>query len=198
MKKKAIVAFAVVLLTMLGAIQTKAQYLPSSLESSRGYLVDQNGNKLSDQEVLLAVGEEIYHDTYVGASKQYRIGHKLLKGGIVGVCVGTGITLGSAILVATGTSTYREYWKYGPDSQGQPNQVTEMDGRGVVGIVGMAAGITVMTLGAVALEAGIPFMCIGGKRLNWVAENYNENQRSRDVSLRFGTGRYGTGLVLTF
>jgi hypothetical protein len=102
-------------------------------------------------------------------------------------------------MTAAGTVKFSEYDAYGPNQQpGYPRQITEMDGLAAIGILGMATGLTVMTLGAVVLEAGIPFMCIGGRRLNWVAENYNENQRPTDVSLRFGAGRYGTGLVLTF
>lgn len=188
MKKKVIACLAVALLTTLGAIQTKAQYLPASLESSRGYLIDQNGDRLSDQDVLLAVGEEIYHDTYEGARKQYKVGDRLLKGGIIGVAAGTAVTLSSAVLLATGQVVVDQ----------QSRQVTGMDMSAAMGILGIYTGVTVVALSAVVLEAGIPFKIIGSRRLNWVAENYNENQRSGNVSLRFGAGRYGTGLVLSF
>lgn len=188
MKKKVFAVIALVLLTTIGAIQTKAQYLPSSLESSRGYLIDQNGDRLSDRDVRMAIGEEIYHDTYVGARKQYQAGDKLLKGGIIGLAAGTAVTLSSAILLATGEVMVNQ----------QTREVTSMDMSAAMGVLGVYAGITAMTLGAVVLEAGIPFKIIGSRRLNWVAENYNENQRPGNISLRFGAGQYGTGLVLSF
>lgn len=188
MKKKVIAALAVILLTALGAIQTKAQYLPTSLESSRGYLIDQNGDRLSDRDVRTAIGEEIYHDTYVGARKQYQVGDKLIKGGIIGLASGTGVMLSSCILFATGEVTVNQ----------QTREVTNMDMSAAVGILGVYAGFAVMSIGALALDAGIPFKIIGSRRLNWVAENYNEYQRPGNVSLRFGAGQYGTGLVLSF
>ena len=158
------------------------------MEESDGRLVDEHGHKLSDREVLEAIGDEIYDETYRGACKQYKAGNALIKGGVAGMIAGSAISLTSLVLSLTGEIVIN------PETY----EVKQVDPSTAIGLIGVGSGLYVSMLGAVVLSAGIPLKTIGYKRLSWVAENYNESQDRRNYSLRFGAGKYGTGLVVNF
>ena len=188
MKKSLLFALSAVLFAMLSTVRASAQYLPRVLEEEQGYLMDENGQKLSDEDVRFVVGDEIYNATYKGARKQYRAGNALIKGGVAGMIAGSVTTLGSTIMFVTG----------GMIIDPETYEVEQVDARAILGVLGIATGISVTAVGALALSAGIPLKTIGYKRLDWIADNYNENNGRRNVTLKLGAGKYGTGLVVTF
>ena len=50
--------------------------------------MNQDGRRLSDDELIDLIGEDIYFNTVVGARKQYNVGRKLLVGGLIGMGAG--------------------------------------------------------------------------------------------------------------
>ena len=167
----------------------EAQYLPSRMEAVRGSLVDENGTVLSANAVLAAIGQEIYDETYVGANKQYNVGRKLFTGGLIGVGAGVAVTVASAVVFANANLSYTT------DSNGF-RHYRNLDAAGTVGVLGMSAGVTAAALGFSAFSVGLVFKTIGGKRLQWVADDYNA--RTSPVTVRLGAGKYGSGLVVNF
>lgn len=75
---------------------------------------------------------------------------------------------------------------------------------GAVGLAGLdgdiyTCGIAMDALGAMMLDAGIPLLIIGKKRLNWCADDYNRSKNGYPaVTLNVGAQRYGTGISLRF
>ena len=51
-------------------------------------LVDQNKVVLSDQALIMLVGNDIYEQTVIGARKQYKAGNGLIWGGVAGIAAG--------------------------------------------------------------------------------------------------------------
>ena len=165
-----------------------AQYV----QRHKANLVDANGNILSDAQVLDLVGEEIFHETYVGAKKQYNAGRKMLIGGAIGAGAGLATTLigfnlayDSAYLTDRGIVAYRN------ETEATIGFIcdvcNELANRGVRVIV---AG-----LGLSVLEAGIPLHIIGKKRLDWVAE---EGSKASNLTLHAGATPNGFGITLNF
>lgn len=188
MKKTLLFALSAVLFTTLFSVRASAQYLPRMLEEEKGYLIDENGLKLSDDDVRFVVGDEIYNATYRGARKQFKAGNALIKGGVAGMIAGSVLSVGSLGMFMAGTMIVD------PESY----EVEQVDARAILGVLGVVTGLTVSTAGALALSAGIPLKTIGYKRLDWIADQYNENHGRRDVAIKLGAGKYGTGLVVTF
>ena len=56
-------------------------------------------------------------------------------------------------------------------------------------------GTLLMTVGAIALDAGIPFAIIGKKRLNWIADDYNAR---KGLTYQIGATPNGVGLAFRF
>ena len=164
------------------AQSANAQYAPSSLRRDHGNLVDSRGNILSDAEVLNLVGEQVYNETYVGAKKQYKIGHKLVWGGVAGTVVGLGAMVGGQYLFANNT-----YWA-GNDVTEQTIHFSD-EGKGMAGLVLCVGGLLMTSLSSIALEVGIPFTVIGKKRLDWVGVN---------LTYHVGATPNGVGIALNF
>ena len=157
-----------------------AQYV----QRHKANLVDVNGNILSDTEVLDLVGEEIFHETYVGAQKQYNAGRKMLIGGAIGAgaglatsLIGFNLAYDSAYLQENGKVAYRN------------------EAEAAIGFLCYYGGVVVAGLGLSVLEAGIPLHIIGKKRLDWVAE---EGSKASNVSFNVGATPNGVGLTLRF
>ena len=157
-----------------------AQYV----QRHKANLVDANGNILSDAQVLDLVGEEIFHETYVGAKKQYNAGRKMLIGGAIGAGAGLATTLigfnlayDSAYLTDRGIVAYRN------------------ETEATIGFICYYGGVIVAGLGLSVLEAGIPLHIIGKKRHDWVAE---EGSKASNLTLHAGATPNGFGITLNF
>ena len=163
---------------MLHSLSALSQ-MPQKLEQTRGRLEDENGHLLTDNEAALILPRNLYQDTYIGATKQFKIGWNIEKSGIIVSGVGTGILAASGISfllnsqkgyvrcndgnIYYGGLVYRDISK-APITQGI-----------------FTCGAIVTGVGLVLLGVGIPLHCIGRSRLYWVADQYN-----------------GTGLALQF
>lgn len=174
-----------VMLMLLPAFAALAQYVPSQIEQSKGRLLDDNGEVMPDFMVKRLVGDEIFEETYLGAVKQYKAGKWLMLGG--GLVVGAGVAV-SGVSLGVFFVNYVNIWKGENlwDSFSQAKDVLSWFYR----------GFSIAGLGASVFTMGIIFKTVGWKRLEWVAEEYNNGRPA--VTLRFGAGEYGTGLVLNF
>lgn len=192
MKKLFVIALAAVAL-VASSVVASAQYKPSSLSRYRADLQDQNGQVLSDQEVFQLIGEDIYNETYKGARTQYKAGNALIIAGaatagvgLVGTVAGVlaidyGIKNGAIVVVESKKGQY---------------DLTKCTQNGKLAILGYAGGVTLLAVGATCLAVGIPLKVIGTKRLNWVAEDYNNNAVAANLNVGFTAN--GAGLVLNF
>ena len=190
MKKIAILCGLVAALMCLTQ-SAKAQY--AQIHRDGAGFVDDRGAALSNQEVRDLVGDEIYFDTVVGASKQYRVGGKLIRGGAITLGAGllSGLS-GAALLIS---SDHHDY--YPGQEQYQRKSYHEYDETAeAAGVLLLTGGYVAMFVGGALLEAGIPIRIIGQIRLNWVENNYNDY--SRNVSLHVGAAPHGVGLTLRF
>lgn len=176
------------LLMLAPAFAALAQYIPAQIEQSRGRLLDDQDEVIPDFMVQRLVGDEIYEETYVGAVKQYKTGKRLLFAGIAGMGAGVAVT---GVSTVTFFVNYIKMW--GPPSeehdpwQGLSDAKDSLDW--------MLRGAYIAGIGFSVFTMGVIFKSIGKKRLEWVADDYNERH---PVSLRFGNGQYGTGLVFNF
>jgi hypothetical protein len=168
--KKALILLLGIL--VLGIGQAQAQMNPDFISMKKGKFYDENGMVLSPEQIKQIIGNEIYKDTYLGATKQYKAGKTLVAAGAIGFGVGIATAVGCAA-------------KYNSDEY-----LDTIDETLEAGIYG---GYILAVLGGLALDAGIPFLIIGKNRLNWIAENYNE---TKSVSLRLTGCSAGTGLGL--
>ena len=190
MKKFFVLALSAAVALLASNVVASAQYLPSTLKHYKAGLMDEKGHVLTDQEVLYALGDEDYNETYRGAVTQYKAGNALMITGIATAATGLVGTVAGAWATDYGVRT--NHIKIG-EVNGKKT-ITEADSKGVLAIAGLVAGATLLTAGVTCLAVGIPLKSIGTKRLNWLADDYN-----KDVAyLRFGAGEYGTGLVLNF
>jgi hypothetical protein len=169
------------------AQNANAQYIPNQIHRAGAGFVDEHHRILSDNELIDAVGIDIFEDTVLGARKQYNAGRKLITGGAIGLGAGLVGTLAGAAFIAASGATYYE--------QGQTRYEIVDDGCAIAGASLLALGISAMTAGSAALSAGIPLKVIGQSRLNWVENDYNERQ---DYSLHVGAAPHGIGLTLQF
>lgn len=175
-------------LTLFGLLLTLftayAQYLPSRMDQVRGSLINESGEELSDQEVFLYVGQDVFSDTYIGAKRQYRTGSGLLTGGLIAVGAGTAVSTLSYFVFINSLADIAT------SKSGKVSAVPLL-----MGYEFMYVGLGVAVTGFQVLSAGIILKNIGRHRLQWVADDYNGKS---PVSLHFGAGQYGTGLVLNF
>ena len=191
MKKIIVLAIAAVAFIASG-ITANAQYRPGTLSQHRAGLEDENGHTLTDQEVFQLIGEDVYNQTYVGATKQYKTG-KILT--IVGAATaGVGLVGTIAGSVATAYAIENGHVTY--ETQNGQKVVKGYDDKAALAVLGFAAGISLLAAGNICLSAGIPLQIIGKKRLDWIATEYNHSNYSANI--RFGAGQYGTGVVLSF
>ena len=168
-----LIAVAAMLFCSIDANAQYAQPAPQALEIHSGRLTAEGGRTLSDNEVRLLVGDEIFQKTYVGARRQYNTGIALLSGGLAGV--GAGI----ALMVTADNSGVRS-----------DNYYDECDGRAALGALLMIAG-------GACIDVGVPFLIIGKRRLSWIAEDYNMTN-SPAYSFNIEGTSNGVGLVIRF
>ena len=155
----------------IGLGQVRAQVMPEYLEMNRGRFYDENGHRLTDGQMRNIIGDKIYEETYIGATKQFNAGKKLITFGAIGFGVG----LASAVC---STALYNYY---------------EED----VYLGGIYLGCVVGGLGALALNAGIPLKIFGKSRLYWIADDYNES-KGYTLHVTGCSAGPGLGLALVF
>lgn len=102
---------------------------------------------LSEQEILDAIGNEVYEETYVGALRQRNSGLGLVISGGVVSAAGLGAYVGSLVSLGKGN-------------------------RAALPLT--ALGIGTLAAGTTLLSVGIPLLVIGNKRLHWVVDNANQ------------------------
>lgn len=175
----------ILLLMLIPAYAALAQYVPSQIEQKKGCLLDDNGEVMPDYMVQRLVGDDIYNQTYVGAVKQYKTGKRLITGGIIvagaGVAVSSvslGIFMADYIKIWGGTQNLWDAFTGAKDS-----------------LSWFYRGFSIAGVGASVFTMGLIFKTIGWKRLEWVAEEYNNRH---PAVLEFGVGEFGTGLVYRF
>lgn len=81
------------------AQNASAQYA-GPIHRNGAYLADARGNILSNHEVLNLIGEQVYDETYVGASKQRKTGKTLIWTGLIGTGAGVAGAYFGAKMVA--------------------------------------------------------------------------------------------------
>lgn len=169
----------------------QAQYAPRIHRDHDGF-VTQDWRRLSDDELIDLVGEDIYFDTVVGARKQYNAGRKLLTGGLIGIGAGYLAASGGTYMLAE--ISERRVRREMEDGRRYYNNWPESFYAGAGALLAIT-GYTALISGFMALEAGIPLRIIGQSRLNWVENDFNERQ---GLTCRFGPADHGFGLTLTF
>ena len=190
--KKIIVLVIAAIAFIASGVTANAQYRPSTLSQHRAGLEDENGHALTDQEVFQLIGEDVYNQTYVGATKQYKTG-KILT--IVGAAT-TGVGLVGTIAGSVATAYAIENGHVTYETKNGKQVVKDFDNKAALAVVGFAGGVALLAAGDICLSVGIPLQIIGKKRLNWIATEYNHSNYSANI--RFGAGQYGTGVVLSF
>ena len=165
-----LVAFA-----SLGAALAQAQVKPSALISQKGQLLDEYGTVYSAADIKEIIGEDIFNETYLGATKQYRAGKSLITWGAVGM--GVGLVTATLGYVSVGVSQPYVTWE---------------------SYALVYSGLIIATLGETALAVGIPLKCIGRSRLNWIAEDYNGKASRVTLNVTGCRNGYGLGLALNF
>lgn len=192
MKKIIVLAIAAVAF-IASSVVANAQYRPGTLSQHRAGLEDENGHTLTDQEVFQLIDEDVYNQTYVGATRQYKTGKILNIVGAATAGVGlVGTIAGTAALVDAIQNGHVTF-----EDQNGRKVVKEYDKQAALAVVGFAAGVTLLAAGDICLSVGIPLQVIGKKRLNWIATEYNHEAVS-SANLRIGLTNYGAGLVMNF
>ncbi|MCQ2142597.1 MAG: hypothetical protein MJY56_00865 [Bacteroidales bacterium] len=160
-------------LLLLFALLFAGFYLHAQIPEGEMYrkgtklLVD--GQPLNAYMIMETVGADVYRNTYVSATKQINPGRALSgSGGVIAV----------SAVAYMGFALYS--WRYNMWNVPWFNAAI---GTGVV------AGAFV--------SAGIPLVCIGSKRLDWIADEYNAGNAG-GVTVEFGAQQNGVGLVLRF
>lgn len=190
--KKIIVLVIAAVAFIASSVVANAQYRPSTLNQHRAGFEDENGHTLTDQEVFELIGEDVYNQTYVGATKQYKTG-KILT--IVGAAT-TGVGLVGTIAGSVATAYAIENGHVTYETKNGKRVVKDFDNKAALAAVGFAGGVALLAAGDICLSVGIPLQIIGKKRLDWIATEYNHSNYSANI--RFGAGQYGTGVVLSF
>ena len=167
--------FALTLSAVFSTV-VSAQFRPDRIELDHGVFYDGNGQALSDAQVRSLFGDDIYHETYVGARQQFRSGRTLLTGGLVALGAGIACT----VVAATSAET-DDYGDWVDDST----------------YAGVYLGILTMIAGGIAIDVGIPLMIIGTRRLAWMEDEHN-SRPAPAWSLSFRQTANGAGLVLSF
>ena len=178
--------FLLLLLILVPSFTVLAQYVPSRIEQEKGRLLDDNGEVMPNFMVQRLVGDEIYNETYLGAVKQYKTGKRLITAGVVGTGAG---------LVVSGVSLGYFFADY-IDMFGNTNNIWDSFVGAKDSVSWFYRGFSIAGVGFSVFVTGLVFKTIGWKRLEWVADEYNDSHSP--VTLSFGPGQYGTGLVLNF
>lgn len=166
------VFMVIVALLVIAAGSAKAQVNPDYLFFDKGDFTDGAGTYYNESEIMHIIGPQIYNETYMGAIQQYNAGRDLIRYG------GFGAAIGFLSYVGFYTSAV---------SHQDPSL-----------LYGAAAGFITMSLGFVALDAGIPLKIIGKKRLEWIAEDYNDKNKTVAIKLTGCSAGPGVGIAVVF
>ena len=82
----------------LGLCQAQAQINPDYLSMRKGKFYDENGRVLTDGQMRQIIGNQIYEETYRGATKQFNAGKSLITWGAIGLGVGTVASVACTVL----------------------------------------------------------------------------------------------------
>lgn len=180
--------FIVSVLVLLGlavatSLNMSAQVLPGYISYRKGNLYDPEGNLMTEATVRRYIGDQIFHETFVGARRQYRTGKTLALVGIpVLVC---GVTM-----FVVGLNLDDDF-DYDSDDYCFPSMA--------------AGGALIAGAGGALMDVGFPLWIIGHKRLKWVVNDYNSRETSfldRPMGVRprpyISTASSGLGLALNF
>ena len=162
----------------IGLGQARAQVNPDYLSMKKGQFFDENGNVLTEGQIRQVIGDQIFEETYLGASKQFQAGKKLITFGAIGLGVGLVSAIGCGV-------AYNNHY----ESEGVENESLA---------AGMIGGYVLAVLGELALDAGIPLAIIGKSRLNWIADDYNEKTRNISMHVTGCSAGPGLGLAIVF
>ncbi len=168
-------------------------YSPSVYaEISRGEFL-LNGHELNEWETRQVIGNEIYSKTFAPARRQRKAGLVLTIVGGVTTGLGGIIAIGGAAgMAATPVNTWQQ------DSNGRTQDRPYSYQRDYSSAqAALLTGTGIFLAGSTMLSVGIPLLVIGQKRLNWVAEDYQEKM-ARKASLNLSSGSNGVGLSLAF
>ena len=175
---------ALILCGLVAALLCLAQNANAQYARQGANIVDKSGYVLSDSQLTKLVGNEVFQQTVVGARKQYKAGKTLIwsgAGGLVGGAVLYGAGLAKIADKVTGNSSKEEIQKALEANPGSAGMIL--------------GGTLLMAAGGVALDAGIPLLIIGKKRLDWVEGQANA---AKGYSIDLGTTPYGVGLAVRF
>lgn len=182
---KHIYELALVLLCIAAAQSTlSAQMVSGRVTLEDGVFYNAEGKQLSDSQALELFGQDIYEESYVGASRQYKTGRTLVRIGIPVTAAGLGLfTAGYIGLLAS------------------MDEDSDSDAPGST--ICLMSGLMIAAAGSVCLEVGIPFKIIGSNRLSRIERNYNASIAGRPAArpepyLSLQSGRHGVGLALHF
>ncbi len=178
-------AFKLILLLAFLPFLAHAQYVPSQIEQKKGRLLDDQGQVMPDYMVQRLVGDPVFEETYLGAVKQYKTGKRLLTAGIIGTGAGLAV---SGVSLGVFMADYIKMW-------GSSQNLWSNFSNAKDSVSWFYRGFSIAGAGVSVLTVGLIFKTIGWRRLEWVADEYNSRQ---PVTLQWGPGQYGTGLVLNF
>lgn len=136
------------------------QYKNSKMERS-GNDLELNGEEVGE-DILRQVLTADEFETYSSAHRQFRLGKGLMIPGAVLSGLSFPFWLTGAILMGISTN-YVDFY---------------------LGYDFLVTGITFFSVGQGFLAAGVPLMVIGGKRLNWVADSFNQRASGNGISLQ--------------
>lgn len=152
----------------------------SGVMDTKGRKLFVDENQLPDIAIPDYIGQANYENTYVPAVKQYKVGLGLLIPGCVLSALGI-ITLpiGIVDVALLGTPEHSQ-------DKGIRNEMVICSNMGIVGVA----------VGSAMLGTDVTFYCIGKKRIQWCANDYNSKQSQ--VSFNVSSGKNGVGLALNF
>lgn len=168
------------------------------LTYSHGQLIDEQGQVLTEYQVMDIIGRRTYEETYNGAVQQYKAGKGLMIGGAIGLGVGLATAVGSAIYL--GPERTRNIFKEFERKDFEDEQArVQYRGELTLGSLGLLGGVALASIGNLCLDAGIPLFIIGKSRLVWVAEDHNAKvyRRGNRPYIDFNTEN-GPGIRLNF
>lgn len=146
-----------------------AQVAPDMLVFKKGHFTDGADKVYSDAELKQLIGKNVYHQTYVGASQQYKYGKILTIGGGIGSVAG-----------------YTVFFCAMPkDGERSVNPLFYVGG-----------GVAIVSL--LAVGGGVPLLIVGKSRLNWIANDYNDKHSKVSMNLTACPSGPGLGVSVKF
>ncbi len=182
---KHIYELALVLLCFAAAQSTlSAQKVSGRITLEDGVFYNAEGYRISDSQALEYFGQDIYEESYVGASRQYRTGRTLIRVGIPVTAAGFGLFTAGYIGLLSSLDE-------------------DSDSSATGSTMCIMGGLMIAAAGTVCLEVGIPFKIIGRNRLSSIESHYNASIADRtplrpEPYLSLQSSRHGIGLAFHF